>query len=346
MPWIRSPVWDGFWILSGLPLGLALTILDRFGPGMPLRAMVALFLANGHALAPIVAGWGNAGFRVRVMSARPWKYIALPGALLLGATAIGIGTSVLMPSYQPGFMPDAQINGIEHDYRNPFVLLLSVYLVWNAYHFGMQNFGVLSLYRRGLPCYSRRIDKAYACALTWAAMSIPLLPAVAHSLHNATGWPRQPYPFLSYAQDGYLAVALVLAAAMLARELLIGTLPRILFVATLGLAPIAAFWAGLWVFAIILVNHWLVAIGLASTVQARGDGRVFVYSAIGLIFVGAVLFAAIFLGPDLTMHLTAWAIGFRIGLGFVHFLYDRWIYRSPEIKFAVIGRTEWPSHPP
>ena len=33
------------------------------------------------------------------------------------------------------------------DLSNPFPILVWVYLIWNGYHFGMQNFGVLSLYQ-------------------------------------------------------------------------------------------------------------------------------------------------------------------------------------------------------
>ena len=34
------------------------------------------------------------------------------------------------------------------DLSNPFPILVWVYMVWNAYDFGGQNFGVLPIYRK------------------------------------------------------------------------------------------------------------------------------------------------------------------------------------------------------
>jgi hypothetical protein len=317
--WIKSAAWDGFWILSGLPLGFVLTSLWRFGPAMPVPLIVALFLANGHLLAPVFAAWGNDTFRER-MRAQVGKYVALPSALLLGATGIGIGTSILLPHYRPNLMPAEQIIGFEHDW-NLFAPLALVYLAWNAYHFGMQNFGVLRLYGRG----NRHIDRAYTCGTTWAAMAAPLVPMFVN---------QSFLPFVWYA---YVAVALVFGGAMVAHEIVNGSLPRVIFSATLALGIMASFWSGLWAFAIISINHWLVAIGLASAAHSRWDGRRFALAAAGLSLVGAILFSVLFLRLDLTLRLTAWAVGFRIGLGFVHFVYDRWIYKSsaPFVRGAI-----------
>src|ERR1700730_13995561 len=79
MTWIRSPWWDRFWILSGLPVGLALLFL-------PPQALLVFFtlvvvLETSHSLSPIVLAWTHAEFRRRVVLARPMKFIALPGAV-------------------------------------------------------------------------------------------------------------------------------------------------------------------------------------------------------------------------------------------------------------------------
>jgi hypothetical protein len=337
--WIRSPKWDGCWILSGVPLGLALTVLYGFAPeSFPLKMLLVMFLANGHALAPIWAAWSNPGFRKR-LRAGLWKYAGLPAALILGATAIGISVSIWLPAYRPGFSPDMQVAALMGDWRNPFVPLMTAYVWWNIWHFGKQNFGVLRLYGGG----SRRLDLVYACGTTWATMIASMIPALSHTLHDATGWPATPHPFLDYFQDAYLFVALIAGGAMVAHEAVNGSLPRVIFSATLAIGMIAAFWAGLWMFAILLVNHWLVAIGLAGQVCAKGDWRRFATISAGLSLVGAVLFASMFLRPDTTVQLTCWALGFRFGLGFVHFLYDRWIYRfSDPLVTATVGLALFP----
>jgi hypothetical protein len=59
------------------------------------------------------------------------------------ALSIGIITSLGWSSYVPGPYHSKQIT----DLSNPFPILVWVYVIWNGYHFGMQNFGVLSLYR-------------------------------------------------------------------------------------------------------------------------------------------------------------------------------------------------------
>jgi hypothetical protein len=344
--WIRGPAWDGFWILSGLPLGLALTCSHYFNPALPVTLIVAMFLANAHAMAPIAAAWGNRGFRARMQN-RPAKYVGLPAMLLLVSIGIGAGITTYDPHFRPGITADLQVYNIGHDFGNPFVLLAFVYMLWNAYHFGMQNFGVLSLYRRkAAPKGSRTIDKLYGCSATWATMAVPLIPPAAHSLHGLVGWPSHPHPFLDYVEDGYLFAALIVGGVMLANEVVNGSLPRALFVATLGLGMVAVFWVGLWVFAIILVNHWLVAIGLGSAVCAERGRRSFALFAAGLALAGACIYAVLFLSPGLTLRVTAWAVAFRIGLGFVHFLYDRWIYSfsDPKVRstigLALFGQTQ------
>jgi hypothetical protein len=60
-----------------------------------------------------------------------------------------------------------------------------------------------------------------------------------------------------------------------------------------------------------------------------------VFAAV-LIIAVRVLFVSF---PTLTIKVTMPAVGLRIGLGFVHFLYDRWVYKlsDPQVR-AMIGR--------
>jgi type IV secretory pathway TrbD component len=145
----------------------------------------------------------------------------------------------------------------------------------------------------------------------------------------------------------------VLITAMLWREWrTIRSLPRAIFILTDGLALILIFHIGLWGFAIIAMNHWLVAIGLASHVHANREGVSPWPFALGLCLAGLLLFAALFVDPvkllsggisTAMLSFSAAAVGFRLGLGFVHFLYDRWIWRlsDPQVR-ATIGRDLFP----
>jgi hypothetical protein len=113
-----------------------------------------------------------------------------------------------------------------------------------------------------------------------------------------------------------------------------------LFILTNMFGVILISWHGLWGFAIVAVNHWLVAIGLSSHIYSVHRGGSPAMFAAGLIVAGILIFALLFVSlPMLTIKVTMPAIGLRIGLGFVHFLYDRYLYKfSDPVVRATIGK--------
>jgi hypothetical protein len=168
MRWVRNPWWDGFWLLSGLPIGMALVALS---PTVYLVLAVTVLLEHGHFLSPMVLAWSHTGFR-GVMRQRPVKYIVVPIAIILVAAAIGIFTSLFANlRIDIGFKVKVYNFG---DYKQPFVMMVVLYWFWNAYHFGMQNFGVLNIYRKKSGSGYRRSDMAF-CLCTQAAASILVL---------------------------------------------------------------------------------------------------------------------------------------------------------------------------
>jgi hypothetical protein len=83
------------------------------------------------------------------------------------------------------------------------------------------------------------------------------------------------------------------------------------------------------------LDRWLVATGLASAVRSCWDRRLFTFAMAR----PSPAPACSPRRPKLTLWLTAWAVGFRIGLGFVHFRHDRWIYKfSDPIVRGTIGK--------
>ena len=69
--------------------------------------------------------------------------------------------------------------------------------------------------------------------------------------------------------------------------------------------------------------------------------------AFGLTIAGAAVFCLLFVSLSAlptygfsveVLHFTVTVVGLRLGLGFVHFLYDRWIYKlsDPRVR-ATIG---------
>jgi hypothetical protein len=78
MTWIRNPWWDGFWILSGLPIGLCLALAPP--QVCHLFFTAAVVLETGHVLSPIVLTWTHK--ELRWIATREWpKWILLPAAM-------------------------------------------------------------------------------------------------------------------------------------------------------------------------------------------------------------------------------------------------------------------------
>jgi len=304
----RIPFVGWLWILSGLPVGLVLM-------WSPLPVWIAfftfaVFMEVGHALSPIVFAWTNSGYR-RLIFKYPRKFILLPGAFLLATAAIGAATELGWTSF---VAPAQDLTGQSYaftDLRNPFGVMVSFYLWWNVYHFGMQNFGVLSMCRPGRSAQPRR--RMFSLG----------------SRHIL--WPR---------------VSAVLCIAVTAFGMVI--LPKLVQSPELAII----------FYCIFFVNHWIVAIGLPSHVESALDGprpelRAWGF-ALGVLLLGGIGFiwaAPAWVwrawgysiparAPDymLISHIVPALLSLRYGLSFVHFLYDRniWKMSDPEIR-AIIG---------
>lgn len=375
MTWVRGPAFDSFWILSGLPLGAALTLSAHVVPATLIVFWIILVTQTGHLLSPMALAWSHGGFRASMLR-RPLKYVGLPASILVSATLIGALAHVLNLRFNPDSFSLAAGPATLAEFKNPFMAMVAIYGAWNSYHFGKQAFGVMSIYRvkndrkvistslladdrnnnhplrhclRFIRNHhnkaSRRIDLWYCCTVVWAAMAMPFVPKIAEGVHNLTGWPAHPHPFLDRVPLAYLAAALVLIAAMVTREWFIGrSIPRAIFILTDGLGMVLIFHVGMWGFAIISLNHWLAAIGLAAHVDANANGRSPWWFALAVMAAGFYLFWLLFVDPskglsEAALTFTTTAVGFRLGMGFWHFLQDRWNYQlsNPAVR-ATIGR--------
>jgi hypothetical protein len=359
MNWIRGPWWDSFWLLSAIPFGLLFMLCGWGGIRPELIVLwTVLITQTGHLLAPICLAWFHAGFR-HLMRDQATKYIILPLFLLATATGVAYASSFYLPDirFNPTSFSISAGPTTLAEFKNPFMTMVVIYTLWNAYHFGKQAFGVMSIYRnkvnqRRADQYGpgqRKVDLIYCCGVVWATMIIPFVPHLAKAMHDLSGWPVHPHPFLEYIKSLYIILALAAIAGMLWRERLTKVcVPRVALILIDGLGMIMAFWSGLWGFALIALNHWLVAIGLASHVWANHNKGSSTLIAIGLMAAGMLVFCLLFvdLGALSTvgistaaLHFTVTTVGLRLGLGFVHFLYDRWIYKFSDKRVRVaIGK--------
>ena len=116
MTWVRNPWWDGFWVLSGLPIGVVLMIFVP-SPYIPPMAAAIMILETGHVVSPMILAWSKPGLRSIVLC--EWrKYIVVPLALVVGCMLL------------------------------PWAIVFGIYFAWNGWHFGMQIFGISCLYAR------------------------------------------------------------------------------------------------------------------------------------------------------------------------------------------------------
>jgi hypothetical protein len=338
IPWIRSPWWDAAWVLSGVPIGCLLVLATVCVAPRTVVLLGAGLLGTAHLISPIALAWGRPDLRAMALS-KPAKFIGLPLLLLASAAIVGSISAALPLDAVLDFSKISVRSPA--DFQNLLIVLLLVYVVWNAYHFGMQNFGVLSIYRAKSGGGRRSWDMSFCLVTITVATLLPFVPLFpfARHLYSPIKW-------------GVIALAAASIPIMLSRESRFG--PRTIFIATTALGPPAMLWWGflshswswlplwpfIWGFALLSMNHWLVSIGLASHVysrQRRCSPLLFVAASAIL---GGLVFVALFVDPrTLAMHITATAIALRLGLGFVHFLYDRWLYKfsDPQVR-ATIGR--------
>lgn len=345
-------MWDATWILNGLPLGMLLLAVPRaYIAGFIFASILAVQTA--HTIAPIILAWSHDGFR-EIMLREKTKYIVTPTIVLLIPTLIGVFTTEKI-AFNPETFSLAVIPKDLLGIRSPFVIAAVVYTIWNSYHFGKQAFGVMSIYRVKKSIHTvwaknltqRRIDLWYCCTVICAALSQPFVLSIGLGLHKLTGWPPAPRPFLAAVHIACFSGAMMLIVGMLVREWFgVRSLPRAIFILTDGLGLILVFNYGLMAFAIISLNHWFVAIGLASHVDANANCRSPWPFAMMVMGVGFVLFCVLFFDPagvrthglsSAALSFTATAVGFRLGLGFCHFLYDRYLYQfsKPEIRRTI-----------
>jgi hypothetical protein len=352
--WICSPSWDGFWILSGLPIGAALLSM----PYLPVGAKLAFFILvalmeTAHAYAPIVLTWAHPALR-RLMFSHKLFRLWMPLVAFTIAIAAGVATSLGLTSYKPSVRIFTQMrNGL--DWRNPIEMLVWFYMLWNAYHFAMQNFGVLSLYRSKGGGGLRRLDRFYCLVVTLSAMAMSF-PIYKVDLPARAGGPRMHLPGLFYMNDlrlPFIAMSLLLTGAMIANELRNrACLGRITFILADGLGLALVWWEPLLGVAIYSINHWTVAIGLASRVSSKTRWWVFtllllVIGMTGFLWLSptpagnllgaGLVFRLINPSPDFVMLVMPIVVCVRLGQSFMHFIHDRWLWKmsDPEIRATV-----------
>jgi hypothetical protein len=231
-------------------------------------------------------------------------------------------------------LPDA---GFARALEAPAWWVAAIYAVWNAYHFAAQNFGVLQIYRHRIGIdmgpRQRLIDQSFCCSVQ-AIVSFRFL------LYLAMGGAAGPIEYLMRMGVAIAAIFMLLREASLTGRCVS---PRILVALShvLGLVMVPV----VWMMAINGANHWLTAIGLCSHVDGQRRNVTPLIFAASVIAAGIILYWSLMWNGAWSWNLrdmirvTAVIFCIRAGIGFWHFLQDRWLWKfsEPEVR-ATIGK--------
>jgi hypothetical protein len=285
--WVSSAGWDLFWMFSAL-WGSALFAAAAWALGGPRMgaALVAvgLVIAACHSWSTTYVVLASPVLREARRRNRV-KFALVPLVIALGSLALGyaIGVSGGLPREFP--LTSAQ---------SLWVLYLALFWVGHFWHFGNQDFGVLSIYRAKAgqtALRDRKIDKAYAVAMMFVIQPCVYLSAVTRSPLAEAVQSFVPIPpeSVAVAARYSVAAAIVLTAAVSGYELrkfraaspgraetregANPSLPKLAYYLVMLAHPLVLFlvrWRLASYYLIVyFFSHWLIAIGLTARIHTN-----------------------------------------------------------------------------
>ena len=284
--WIGSPIWDFFWMFAALwGGGLLLASGSVFG-----LAAVAAVAFVGERLVSIAHSWSTTYmvlFSPLLASERRRRRIEftwLPLAIVLGSLALGL----FVAGWQR-FPADGALGpGLW-----AFMLYISLFWVLHFWHFGNQDFGVLSLYRgraRQTRPLDRKVDKLYTVAMMFVIQPIVYLCVVKTTAFSEIAHTLLPFAgsVLERVAPVGLGVAVVASLGVVGFEIAKPNRSpgKLLYTVVILLHPLLLYGsvyyrerglAYLYLLAY-LWSHWFIAIGLVGRINTgyyrrHGDSR-------------------------------------------------------------------------
>jgi len=364
--WVSSPRWDLLWMFAALwGSALCWAAVAAFGSRrvglyfFPLGTAVAAFHSWSTTYAVIASPvLREARRRNRV------KFVVVPFVVVAGSLALGYAT--VTSGAFPRQMP---LTGAQ----SLWVLYLALFWIGHFWHFGNQDFGVLSIYRAKAgqtTLRDRRVDKAYAVAMMFVIQPCVYLKAV-------TGSPLSEavFSFAPFSHERVAAVAAwALATAVGLTVAVVGyearkpqpSLPKLIYYLVMLAHPLVLYFIhwrlGFYYIVVYFFSHWIVAIGLVGRIHAnyhraagatparavlRYASRLVPWVALVGVFYAVFGRYAVFSGREYKEVLSAvwpdWAgvIGLVLGAflaeQLLHYYCDRCLFRfrDPDVRRAV-----------
>ena len=289
-----SALWAG-----ALLLGFSL-VLPAMGVALIFLSLNR-FLSVIHAWATTFMVLGSSLFAAERRS-NPRRYVVIPALIAIFSLLLGLYVAAAQR-----YPEDGQFSWALW----PWGLYLAVFWVGHFWHFGNQDFGVLTLYRNRAGqsrLLDRRADKIYTAAMMYLIQPIVYFSIVKTTAISEIAHTLLPLSFavMNIAAQIALGAAIFLALAMLAFELSkpARSLPKLLYILVIAVHPTFLYFsvqagsttlAAMYALAY-LWSHWFIAIGLVARIntsyyRSRGDARsisILRHAALLLMIVGVV----------------------------------------------------------
>jgi hypothetical protein len=265
--WLRNGVWDSFFLMGGiwlLPVIALFAIIPEHFLLLSLALTGVLWLS--HRVATFWTIFCTPSYRT-LIAAEPVRFIVVPALVLLLSVAFALS------SYPASPLLRLQIMG-------------TIFILFNTYHFGIQHFGVLTIYRIKAGqqlTNSARDRERTACLLLGGVLVL-----IGQLLHGADVVRESLFVSAIPTEDistlrGLGIVAALLAGGWTIRDEFIvspPSVPKIVYKTALTIQAVAAFVLPALPFLVLwAVQHWLVSVGLAlqmtsnSTLEETRDGQ-------------------------------------------------------------------------
>ncbi len=258
-PWLRSGAWDVFWMLSGL--WLLLPIAGFSGAPTALKVMLigaTALLWLSHRFATTYNAFCMPAYR-QLLGEQRDRFVILPAVIIIATFAFVFSPESVMRLNLWGRVQ----------------ILATIFFLYNSYHFGIQHYGVLSIYRiragQGHSGWLKRYEKFFAIAVGTIVVALAQMchgaEVVADSLvYNVV--PREVFSVVfGVLQKVAPLLVLGLAGIFYAGEFRNTpvSIPKVLYVGGLALQGILAYFLEPISFLILWgVQHWLVSVALGA----------------------------------------------------------------------------------
>lgn len=264
--WLQSAGWDAVWLQSALWLAPAIVALSFVPPAAEVLVVVAVFLLwLPHRFATTFNAWCCPAYR-ELLTTQRVRFVILPAAVLLATFAF-----VFAP---PSMVPWTSAERVQ--------ILATLFLGYNAWHFAMQHFGILSIYRqragqKATP-RERQLERGFCLAVGLVAI---LLAQIGHGAEvvasSVVGSYLTPATVARWFEPLRSVVPLLVLClwgmfAFVEQRRSPSSLPRQLYAAGMSLQAVLAYWLPAPEFFLLWgTQHWLVSIGLAGHMALQDE---------------------------------------------------------------------------